>query len=49
MKRMIVDYEPASDVVRAAADRQGKYGATVFNDRLKDGRSEEHTSELQSH
>lgn len=37
MKRMVVDYTPASRVVRAAADKCGKYGAMVFNDRLKDG------------
>ena len=30
-------YKPASAVVRAAADRLGKYGTMVFNDRLKDG------------
>lgn len=34
MKPMTVDYKPASQIVRAAAD---KHDAVVFNDRLKDG------------
>lgn len=32
-----VDYKPASKLVRAIAHEQSKYGATVFNDRLKNG------------
>lgn len=32
-----VDYTPASELVRAAARRSGRNGATVYNDRLKTG------------
>lgn len=36
-KPMKVDYKPASRIVRAVANKVGKYGATVYNDRLRDG------------
>lgn len=36
-KPMIVDYGPAVRYVRAIARSTGKYGASVFNDRLTNG------------